>query len=245
MTEQATAYVPAEGDRVRVTRYVLVYSTRARENVTVQTGVITEAVQAHDGWYITLDTAPDRIFTGYQFCGPGNPANGGPAEYVTEVELYDGEDAPASLFRQDMAPDYAVGLDEGDCVVIWVLNPRTGAVERTLTVSDVDELKDALDMARRSQRATLKSADAQRLEGVYGKDRAQRMRTRLGKPLNRAIAVNVLTSLGRQRGHAEAAIDRAQRYAGRLEPEHVDTAYAGRIRVAYEDGNWVLTEVSP
>lgn len=242
MSTLETGYLPETGDLVRVTRYVRVHATGERQDVTVHAGVITDAVPFQDGWYITLDTCPDRIFTGYQFCGPGTPDNGGAATFVTEVELLTGGAEDVTRFRQQLSPDLAVELDSSDCIVLRVTNPATGAVERTITVTDVDEHKDALDAARRAQRKVTRLAEQHRLDGLRGQDRARQMHTRLGRPLNRAVAANVLTGLGMQRGHAEAAVDRAQRYAGRLEPERVHTVYAGLIRVAYEDGSWLLTE---
>lgn len=162
MSTLETGYLPEAGDLVQVTRYVRVHATGERQDVTVQAGVIVDAVPHLDGWIITLDSSSDHIFTGYQFAGQGSPENGGAATFVTEVELLP-EDAEVPRFRQVMSPDLAIELDDSDCIVLRVTSPASGTVERTITVTDVDEMKDALDACKRTQQASARSAEKRRL----------------------------------------------------------------------------------
>jgi hypothetical protein len=80
----AGAYVPRPGDRVTVRRYTQCDVSEKRENEIVITGMITEAYSHADGWFLWLDSYPDRIFTGYQFLGAGADGRS-PASLVTEV----------------------------------------------------------------------------------------------------------------------------------------------------------------
>jgi hypothetical protein len=72
---------------VTVRRYIAP-TTGERELTAEHTGVILYTEEHADGWYIRLDSYPNRIFTGYQFLGAGEElvaGAAGPASLVTEV----------------------------------------------------------------------------------------------------------------------------------------------------------------
>ena len=112
-------YTPRVGDRVRVARYIRT-TAGARSDERVYVGRITEVEGPEaGGWYLMLDTHPERIYTGYQFLGAGTEANGGPSSLVTKVTPLDDTDGQEA-YREQVAPDLAVILDGSQCVVLEV-----------------------------------------------------------------------------------------------------------------------------
>lgn len=161
------AYVPRTGDRVTVRRYIAP-ATGERALDSEYTGTVVEAVPHADGWFITLNNHPDRIFTGYQFLGAGASGQG-PASLVTEVTR---AEPAAGTFARQLTPDMAVAVDGSGCIVLVVTEPR-GKLLRVITVTDVEAFKAALDDARTAQHAALGEAGAPRVAGPNEKRRSE------------------------------------------------------------------------
>jgi hypothetical protein len=167
VSEVPEQYVPVVGDRVTVRRTVVYSTSGVRVPESVHTGIITAAQPEADGWFITLDTHPDMIFTGYQFLGAGTDDRG-PASLETEVTL---TMPGAGTFGRLLTPDLAVAVDGSGCIVLVVTEP-SGKLLRVITVTDVDAAKAALDDARAAQLAKLAEADAARDRGMDDHRRA-------------------------------------------------------------------------
>jgi hypothetical protein len=219
MTEQQTeSYTPRVGDPVRVTRYIRT-TAGARSDERVYVGRITEVEGPEaGGWFIMLDTHPDQIYTGYQFLGAGNAANGGPSSLVTEVTQLDDTDG-LEAYREQVAPDLAVTLDGSQCVVLNVTDPQTGVRLHQVTVTNVAALKTALDGALTAQQVVEASGNSRR---YVGPDAARRARGQLTK----REAVEWLTGRGYSQG-------------GALRDVNVLRDEGGSTRgMTYSDGYW-------
>jgi hypothetical protein len=201
MIEQQTeSYTPRVGDRVRVARYIRT-TAGARSDERVYVGRITEVEGPEAGdWFIDLDTHPDRIYTGYQFLGAGNAANGGPSSLVTEVTPLDDTDGQEA-YRVQVTPDLAVTLDGSQCVTLDVTDPQTGVRLHQVTVANVAELKEALDGALAARQVVEAVGNARRMAGP---DAARRARGQLTK---REAAEWLIDNKGTSRGGALRAVN--------------------------------------
>lgn len=176
--QQAAGYTPREGDRVRVRRWVQT-TAGACSDERVYTGRITEVDGPEaDGWFICLDTHPDRIYTGYQFLGAGGKLGTGPASLMTEVTLLDDADGQ-DAYRVQVSPDLAVALDGSQCVVLDVIHPGTGIRLHQVTVTDVSALQAALAGALAARPVVEAAGDARRALGVEEARRARGVLTRI------------------------------------------------------------------
>lgn len=186
---EAGAYEPRPGERVTVRRYIAP-TTGERTLDSEYAGLVTEVTPGDStGYYLRLDTCPDRIFTGYQFLGAGTDGSG-PASLVTEV-------TPGPFARQ-LSPELVVGTDSAQCIVLLVGGTGPKDPVRKVTVSDVDAFKAALDDARTAQHVALEEADAQRVPGIGVKHRAEgKLEKReavewlIARPMSRQRAVHV------------------------------------------------------
>lgn len=215
-TEQneAGAYEPRPGERVTVRRYIAP-TTGERSLCAEHVGIVTETAPGDStGYYLRLDTCPDRIFTGYQFLGAGTDGSG-PSSLVTEVMPV------KATFSRQISPELVVGTDSSQCIVLLVGGTGPKDPIRKVTVSDVDAFKAALDDARTAQHIALEEADTQRVPGIDEKRRAE------GK-LTKGEAVDWLTGKGYGRGHAVRVADRLCREGGSV------------LGMTYEGGYWVV-----
>jgi hypothetical protein len=164
------AYVPRTGDRVTVRRFIRENGECSLESE--HTGIITELYPKDGGWYLQLDSCPDRIFTDSQFLGAGADGRS-PATLVTEVVP-----APETFGRQ-LSPDLVVATDSSQCIVLLVGGTGPKDPIRKVTVANVDALKAALDEARSAQQTAMAAADQRRMQGI---GEANRARGRLDRP---------------------------------------------------------------
>lgn len=191
--QEPAAYVPRVGDRVTVRRYITP-TDGERELSAEFAGTATEVTPSGDGYYLSVSGYPYRIFTGYQFLGPGTGVGtgaSGPASLVTEVSPAD----PPVVFSVALSPDLAVAVDASDCIVLVVTDPAAGRVVRRVTVSSVADLKAALGTALQVQRERLDAAERARLIGMGEARRA-------AGQLNRREAVEWLIARGESRASA-------------------------------------------
>lgn len=224
---EAGAYVPRPGERVTVRRYIAP-TTGERTLDSEHTGIATEVSPGDStGYYLMLDSYPDRIFTGYQFLGAGADGRS-PASLVTEV-------TPAkATFSRQVSPELVVGTDGSQCIVLLVGGTGPKDPIRKVTVTDVDALKAALDDARTYQRIALDEADAVRPRGPEGKRRAE------GKFTKWEVVEHLAELTHRQRGHVIAVVNRARAHP-ELGPERLRAAGSddAEFLVSWEaDGYW-------
>lgn len=157
-----------------------------------------------------------------------------------EAQEAAGLEREPDTFRRQLAPDLAVAVDAGDCIVLEVTD-NNGTVLRRPTVGSVDEFKDALDTARTFQHWRIEEADQRRWDGI-GEAQAARRRER--GEYDRREAVDFLEEHGMGRMHAANVVRRAeQRMPEWREP--AVTSQGGRIvtyDVSYDGSNWHITE---
>lgn len=149
-------------------------------------------------------------------------------------EAAEPEATDLAAYTCEVTPDMAVVVDASQCIVLRVSEPH-GRLLRTVTVTNVDVLKAALDRARVAQHTALAEADNRRVAGRFDRVRAE-------GGLDRTEVMDYLaTQVRLNRVHAGTVINRVRRS---LAPETVcREADLRTYVVSYSGGYWRVTPV--